>query len=145
MTSAVPRVEAAGEGLRICLWCAISVLVEVGLYASYRNHDGRFHWFTHFFVGAAAALVVMTVVAARTRRPVPLPLVWLVAGHLFAMFPDFLFTAGVAHYRWMEVFLGHISTHFVPGRNVTWYVVFLASLGAYLVTLDRLRTRPRPP
>lgn len=84
------------------------------------------------------------VVAARTRRPVTLPLVWLLAGHLFAMFPDFLFTAGVAHYRWMEVFLGHISSHFVPGRNLTWYVAFLASLGVYLATIDRLRKDAAP-
>ncbi|HUP68454.1 MAG TPA: hypothetical protein VM142_01440 [Acidimicrobiales bacterium] len=144
MTALATRAEAVGHGLRVCLWCVISVLVEVGLYASYRNHDGRFHWFTHFFVGAAAALVVMAVVAARTHRPAPLPLVWLLAGHLVAMFPDFLFAAGVAHYRWMEVFLGHISTHFVPGRNLTWYVVFLASLGVYLATLDRLRTDAAP-
>ncbi len=139
MTAPAAPAQTAGHALRVCLWCVIAVLVEVGLYASYRGHDARFHWFTHFFVGAAAALVAMTLVAARTRRPVPLPLVWLLVAHLAAMFPDFLFAAGVAHYRWMEVFLGHISTHFVPGRNLTWYAVFLASLGAYLVTLDRVR------
>jgi hypothetical protein len=54
------------------------------------------------------------------------------------MFPDILFTAGVAHERWMDVFLGHISTHFVPGRNLTWFVVFLAALGVYLAVLARL-------
>ncbi|MDP9403385.1 MAG: hypothetical protein M3P85_08625 [Actinomycetota bacterium] len=143
MTAPAAPAQSAGHTLRVCLWCVIAVLAEVGLYASYRGHDARFHWFTHFFVGAAAALVVMTLVAARTRRPVPLPLVWLLVAHLVAMFPDFLFAAGVAHYRWMEVFLGHIATHFVPGRNLTWYAVFLASLGAYLVTLDRVRGEPR--
>ncbi len=30
------------------------------------------------------------------------------------------------HQRWMDVFLGHLSTHFIPGRNITWYVIFLA-------------------
>ena len=59
------------------------------------------------------------------------------------MFPDFLFTAGMAHERWIDVFLGHISTHFVPGRNLTWFVVFLLALGAYLVVLARSRTADR--
>lgn len=124
--------------LRVCLWCVTAVLAEVGLYASYRGHDARFHWFTHFFVGSAVAMVVMAVVAARNRRPVPLPLVWPFLAHVVAMFPDFLFAAGVVHYRWMDVFLGHISTHFVPGRNLTWFVVFLGALAAYLVVLARL-------
>ncbi|MBW3643362.1 MAG: hypothetical protein KY447_10655 [Actinobacteria bacterium] len=137
MTTSLVAAEPRGA-LRVCLWCVVAVLAEVGLYASYRGHDARFHWFTHFFVGAAVALVVMAVVAARTRRPVPLPLVWPFLAHVVAMFPDFLFAAGVAHYRWMDVFLGHISTHFVPGRNLTWFVVFLVALAAYLVVLARL-------
>lgn len=126
--------------LRLCAWCLAAVVVEVGLYLSYRHHDARFHWFTHFFVGASAALVVMTLVAWRTHRPVPLPLVWIVAGHAFAMFPDFLFEAGTVHERWMDLFLGHLISHFVPGGNATWYAVFTACLGLYLFELDRLRT-----
>lgn len=116
----------------LCLWCALAVIVEIALYASYEHHDAHFHWFTHFFVGASTALVAMAAVAWRRRGPVPLPLIWPVLGHLFAMTPDFLFTAGIAHRRWMDVFLGHISTHFVPGRNLTWYAVFAACLGLYL-------------
>ena len=124
---------------RLCGWCTAAVVVELGLYASYRGHDARFHWFTHFFVGAATALGVMTVVVLRRRRPVARPLVWPVAAHLFAMAPDLLFTAGYAHQRWMDLFLGHITVHFVPGRNWTWLVVFLAALVAYLTTLDGMR------
>ncbi|MFP5377083.1 MAG: hypothetical protein ACLGIO_09945 [Acidimicrobiia bacterium] len=131
------------RAVRVCAWCVAAVVVEVGLYASYRGHDARFHWFTHFFVGASAALVVMAAVAARTGRPVPLPLVWPLVGHLVTMAPDLAFVAGVAHRRWMDVFLGHVSTHFVPGRNWTWYGVFLLCLGAYLVVLDRLRPEQR--
>ena len=67
-----------------------------------------------------------------------LPLVWVLVGHLVAMAPDLAFVAGHAHRRWMDVFLGHISTHFVPGRNWTWYAVFLLSLGGYLMILDHL-------
>lgn len=129
--------------LRLCAWCLLAVAVEVGLFASYRGHDARFHWFTHFFVGGSVALVAMALAARRWRRPVPYPLVWPLLGHLVAMFPDFLFAAGEAHARWMDVFLGHISSHFVPGRNVTWYVVFLAALGLYLVELNGIRDDER--
>ena len=80
----------------------------------------------------------MAVVAARGRRPVPLPLVWVFLGHVAAMFPDFLFTGGTAHERWMDMFLGHISTHFVPGRNVTWFALFLLALATYLTALARV-------
>lgn len=127
----------SSRSLRLCLWCLAAVAVEVALYLSYRGHDARFHWFTHFFVGASAALVVMAVVTLRTGRPVPSPLVWPLLGHLFAMAPDLAFTGGVAHQRWMDVFLGHISSHFVPGWNLTWYAVFFAALALYLAAVDR--------
>ncbi len=140
--AAVP--PATARVLRLCLWCVLAVAVEIALYLSYRGHDARFHWFAHFFVGSAVALLVMSVVALRTRRPVPLPLVWPLLGHLYAMFPDLLFTGGhIAHEPWMDVFLGHISTHFVPGRNLTWYVVFLSAVALYLGVLHRLRPRQR--
>lgn len=125
--------------LRVCLWCLGAVVVEVALFFSYRGHDARFHWFTHLFVGATVALVVMAVVARRRRRPVPYPLVWPVLGHVVAMFPDLLFAGGQAHEPWMDVFLGHISTHFVPGRNLTWYAVFLAALALYLLQMHAIR------
>lgn len=125
------------RSLRLCLWCLAAVVVELALYFSYRGHDARFHWFTHFFVGTSTALVVMAAVTLRSGRPVPYPLVWPVLGHLFAMTPDLAFTGGVVHQRWMDVFLGHVSTHFVPGRNVTWYAVFLASLALYLASVER--------
>ena len=114
-----------------------AVAVEVALYWSYRGHDARVHWSTHLFVGASVALVAMAAVTPRTGRPVPYPLAWPALGHLFAMAPDLASSAGLAHRRWMDVFLGHISTHFVPGRALTWYAVLLASLGVYLVAVDR--------
>lgn len=125
------------NGLAWCGWCLVAMVIEVALYLSYRHHDARFHWFTHFLVGASAALLVMAAVAARMRRAVPYPLVWPIVGHLVAMFPDFLFRLGIAHARWMDVFLGHVSSHFIPGRNLTWYLVFLASLAVYLTVLER--------
>ncbi len=123
----------------LCGWFALAAAVEVGLYLSYVGHDARFHWFTHFFVGAGTALLVMSAVALRRGRAARRPLMWMVAGHLFAMFPDVLFTwAGIAHRRWMDFFLGHISSHFIPGGNVTWLAVFLVTLAIYLVVVARL-------
>ena len=144
MSAPADAPPATAGVLRLCLWCALAVAVEIGLYLSYQGHDARFHWFTRFFVGSAVALLVMGPVALRTRRPVPVPLVWPLVGHLYAMFPDFLFTGGhIAHQPWMDVFSGHISTHFVPGRNLTWYGVFLATVALYLGVLHRLRPRQR--
>ena len=114
------------HGLRQSVLTLFAVLAEIGLYHSYRGHDARFHWFTHFFVGATVVLLIGALYTWRTGRPVRLPLVWILGAHAFAMFPDFLFQAGVAHYRWMDLFLGHISTHFVPGRNL----LFLTLAGA---------------
>ncbi|HEX2242863.1 MAG TPA: hypothetical protein VHK27_06350 [Gammaproteobacteria bacterium] len=77
--------------LKLCGYCALFVLAEVLLYASYRHHDARFHWFLHFLVGASAALLLMALIAWRRRAAAPFPLLWILAGHLFAMTPDFLF------------------------------------------------------
>lgn len=128
---------ANARALRLCLWCVGAVAVEVLLYLSYRGHDARFHWLTHFLVGASFALVLMAFHTLRTRQATRLPLVWILLAHLYAMIPDFLFSLGVPHYRWMELFLGHISSHLVPGRNFAWLAVFAVALAAYLLTLDR--------
>lgn len=114
-----------------------AVAIEVALYWSYLGGDGPFHWFTHFFAGTSFALLVMTLVSVRTRRPVPVPLLWLVMGHLAAMGPDLLFVNEMAHQRWMDVFVGHNVTHFMPGRNLTWYAIFLVGLAAYLSVIGR--------
>jgi hypothetical protein len=129
--------------MRLCVWCIVAIAIEIALYLSYRGHDARFHWFTHFFIGASLALLVMTVVTLRTHRPVPLPLLWILLAHTFAMIPDLLFVGGQVHQRWMDVFLGHLSSHYVSGRNLTWYLIFLVSLALYLVALDHARIRSR--
>ena len=127
------------RSLRLCVWCAAAAVVEVALFLSYRGHDARFHWFTHFFVGASVALLAMAAVNAGRGRAVAYPLVWPLLGHVFAMTPDLLFVAGLAHRRWMDLFLGHVSAHFVPGSNLSWYVVFLVSLAVYLQEVDASR------
>lgn len=117
---------------------AAFTVVELALFLSYQHRDGRFHWFLHFFVGASAALMVMTFAGFIRRRPVSRPLTAILAGHLIAMLPDILFGLGIVpHEEWMEIFLLHIAVHFMPGRNWTWYAVFLACLAAYLFTCWR--------
>lgn len=60
-------------------------------------------------------------------------MLWIFVGHVIAMFPDILWNRLVAtHEPWMDIFLGHISVHFIPGRNWTWYAIFLISLAFYL-------------
>jgi hypothetical protein len=112
---------------------ALFVAVEVLLYLSYRHHDARFHWFLHFFVGTSAALIAMAVLTYWSARPVRLPLLWLLTGHIIAMLPDVLWNLQLLpHQPWMDVFLLHISAHFIPGRNWTWYTLFLVCLAVYL-------------
>lgn len=115
------------------------VVVEILLYLRYQQGDGTFHYFTHFFAGASFALVLMTLAARRWRRPVRLPLLAVLAGHLFAMAPDLLYIDSVAHARWMDAFVAHNISHFLPGRNISWYVVFLAAMTLYLVSAPRGR------
>ncbi len=52
------------------------------------------------------------------------------------MAPDFAFVEGVPHGRWMDVFLAHVSSHHILGRNWTWFAVFLVALGTYPVVVD---------
>lgn len=39
----------------------------------------------------------------------------------------------------MDVFLGHVSLHYIPGRNMSWYAIFVAPLAVYLFVVDRTR------
>lgn len=50
------------------------------------------------------------------------------------MAPDILYLEPIAHTRWMDVFVAHNTSHFLPGRNISWYVVFLAAMTLYLAT-----------
>jgi Protein of unknown function, DUF547 len=107
-------------------------LIEILLYLSYQHHDARFHWFLHFFVGTSTALIVLVVLTYYVNRTIDLPMLWLLMGHAIAMLPDILWNFQLLpHQPWMDVFLFHVSSHFIPGRNWTWYVIFLICLAAY--------------
>lgn len=111
----------------LAVQAAVVVAAELYLYATYTGHDAAFHWATHFLVGVLVTALWHAVHLRLRRRPAPAQLVSVLGFHLVAMAPDLVFRAGVPHYRWMDAFLGHISSHYVPGGDRTWLV--LASLG----------------
>ena len=128
---------------RIWPWL-LFIAAEVILYLSYRQNDGAFHWFLHFFVGASTALIIMALVMLLAGCIVQHPLLLIFVGHIIAMFPDVLWNfLVVTHRPWMNVFLGHIAAHFIPGRNWTWCAIFLASLAFYLYGLSTKQAAAR--
>ncbi|MBJ7608868.1 MAG: hypothetical protein JF887_05490 [Candidatus Dormibacteraeota bacterium] len=122
----------------LALSTLVAVGIEVQIFLSYGDKDAGFHYLAHFFAGASAALLVMSVVAWRRGRPVRFPLLWVIAAHLFAMAPDFAFLDGAPHAHWMDIFFGHITIHFIPGANLTLLLVFAGSLAVYLAVLDHI-------
>jgi pimeloyl-ACP methyl ester carboxylesterase len=117
---------------------AVLVAVEALLFASYRGAEADFHWATHFLVGLTAAAVVLAGWLAVKGAPARGQLMCVLGLHLFAMFPDLLFRPGhQPHDDWMDVFLGHIAVHYMPGGALTWLVVALAASGAYAWMLSR--------
>jgi len=49
----------------------------------------------HFLVGGTVALLGLTATAAFRHRPATQPTLWVLLGHLVAIFPDLLFVAGI--------------------------------------------------
>ncbi len=116
------------------------------VFLSYQHSDGRFHWFLHFFVGATAALSSLAMWTYWTGCAARLALLWVFVGHMLAMLPDLLFgLARIPHEPWMDIFLLHISAHFLPGRNWTWYGLFLLSLASYFAALWRAEVNRQGP
>jgi len=119
----------------------IATLVELLLLTVYVSQDAAYHWLVHFLTGGTAALIGLTAAAGCRHRPTTQPTLWVLLGHLIAIVPDLLFAAGIAHQRWMDLFLGHVSSHNVPGGLWTLYGSFLAGLALYLLTIARLPPR----
>ena len=120
------------------LIASLYIVAEIVLYAIYSDQQASFHWFTHFLVGGSVALLGFCIWIMTTHRSVGWPLLWVYLAHIFAMVPDFLYNyAHIPHKPWMDVFMGHLSSHFIPGRNWTWYVVFMLTLGIYLALAQK--------
>lgn len=114
----------------------VLVLAEVALFASYGTHDARFHWATHFLVALSFTALLLLARLLLTGAPGPRLLLLLLLGvHLFAMAPDLLFRGGVPHYRWMDVFLGHVAAHYLPGGDNSWLLIALTCTGGYVGAL----------
>ena len=146
MSTAPDRWSRAYRPLRprsLAVQLVLLVVAELALYASYDVHDARFHWATHFLVALAFASLVLLLRLLVTGVPGPRLLLSAVLGsHLFAMAPDLLFRGGVPHYRWMDVFLGHVAVHYLPGGDGTWLVIALVCLGLWVAALTAwLRAR----
>ena len=122
---------------------ASGVLAEVALFVSYDAHDARFHWATHLLVALSFSAVLLLARLLLTGSPGLRFLLPTVLGlHLFAMTPDLLFRGGIPHQQWMNVFLGHLAVHDLPGGDRSWLAIALALSGMYVATLTVwLRTR----
>ena len=139
MTARDVEVGFAALRPRTLLWQLVALVVaEVWLYRSYAAHVAEFHWATHFLVGLTVAGLWSAAFLLLTGRPSRWQLLAILAFHLWAMWPDLAFRAGVPHAHWMDwVALGHVSSHYVPGGDATWLVVALVVAGAYAVLLRR--------
>jgi len=114
----------------------VLVLVEIALYSSYADHDARFHWATHFLVALGFTALLLLARLVLTGVPGPRYLLLALLGfHLYAMAPDLLFRGGVPHYRWMDVFLGHVAAHYLPGGDLAWLLIALACTAGYVTAL----------
>lgn len=120
----------------LALQLIVLIAAEAGLYATYSAHDARFHWATHFLVAMTVSALFLLTGLLVTGVPRPRFLLLVVLGvHLFAMAPDIFFRAGAPHQLWMDVFLGHITVHSLPGGDLSWLLIALGATVAYVSAL----------
>lgn len=132
-----PRAYRPLRPLTLLVQLLLLVVAELGLYASYASHDARFHWATHFLVGLLLTALWQAVHLLVAARPARGQLLTILLFHLWAMWPDLAFRAGVPHYRWMDwVALGHVQVHYLPGGDTSWLVLALLAVGGYVALLS---------
>lgn len=119
------------------------VFVELALLAWYVARAQMGHWLTHLLVGALVALLAMTFLTRRRKKlRVQSPAVWVVTAHVLASIPDLLVQAGVTPRRWMDLFLGNVSSHYAPAGNITWLVLVTAGMYVYARTAWAASSEP---
>ena len=146
MTAAavVRRDRCVLHGAGVAAGIVVPVAAKVWFLGRYASDAASWHWYIHFFAGASIALVVMTWWSWRRRRAVPFPLGWVLLAHCFTAAPVLVIPENISHEPCQEVFVGHLASHYLPGRGLSWLVVFAAVLAGYLFTVAR-RTTPPPP
>lgn len=130
---------SVGRAARLTCGIVVPVAVEAAFFWQYSTHAATWHWYIHFFAGGTMALVLMGFWTWRNQRPAPFPLVWLLLAHAYAAIPDLLIPEHIPHQHWMDVFVGHVASHYLPGGDVTWLAIFALALAAYLATIQRAR------
>jgi len=111
---------------------ALFIVIETLLLWGYARHGEAYHWFLHFLTGGTATLLVLSLVSKFRQCPIRYLLMWLLAGHLFASFPDLLFALfHIDHAPWMDIFALHVSSHDIPAASFSLSAIFACSLMTY--------------
>lgn len=100
--------------------------------ALYRRFEGTPHFFLHALMGWDVALIALLTVTYCGRRWSRWDGVLPLALALYALAPDFIYTAGPFHRDWMDVFLFHVALDEIlplalPVLAILWAVL----LGGY--------------
>lgn len=92
---------------------------QVALLLGYSAFRTTWHFLLHSTLGFAAGLAAAALLTAATRRPTR-PLLAALAGQALSVAPDVMFRMlRMAHVRWMDVFVAHITVHTAPARLLT--------------------------
>lgn len=100
-------------------------------------------WTQHWLAGAGIAALALAARRAVTGTDAAQPLLWIITGQLAAVAPDALLRAGVAHHRWMDVFILHVTTDAARRTVLPALVLLLLAVAVYAATsrLPSSRTR----
>jgi len=145
MTEPPDSANGLAVGWRRC-WPVATLAVVFGsgllAYGVYASHEPGREWTEHWLAGSFAGTIAMALCQALLRREVQAPLAWVVLGQVAAVIPDLMLKGGVPHRPWMNLFVGHLVVHDVPGPLVTWLAALAVASVLYL--LSTLATHPAP-
>lgn len=118
--------------VRRLAWLFSPSVLLLPVFLFYRHFDGTAHFFLHTLVGWDVALILL-LAASYVGRPwsrwdglLPLGLA------LYALTPDFIYTAGPFHRDWMDVFLFHVALdEILPVALVVLALLWVLLLAGY--------------
>ncbi len=132
-----PQAYAPLRRRTLLLQLVVLVPAETGLFFVYGSYDSRFHWGAHFLVALLVTCGWLAGVLLVKAAPARGQVVLVLFVHLYAMAPDLVFRGGVPHAPWMNVFLGHIAVHYLPGGDRSWLVLAVLAMLGYGWLLSR--------